>query len=208
MLEKFGLPYREHLVGLYDGTLAEDLAPLAPARLVPVLRLPDGTVVGETLAMAQTLAERHPDAGLWPADPAARASARWLCAAMAAGFGALRGSCPMQLHHVWEGFVPTAEVREDVARIEELWRHARGFAGGNGPWLFGAYSLADAFYTPVAARIVGYGLPVSEAAAVYCRTVIDDPAFKKWRNSGLEKDYSPYPYELGLPRSPWPGDAA
>ena len=72
MLEKFGLPYRAHLVGLYSGTMAQDLAPLAPTRLVPALRLPDGTVVGETLAMAETLAERHPDAGLWPADPAAR----------------------------------------------------------------------------------------------------------------------------------------
>ena len=78
MMEKFNLPYRAHLVGLYSGTMAADLAALAPVRLVPAMRTPDGTVVGESLAMAETLAERHPDAAMWPADPAARATARWL----------------------------------------------------------------------------------------------------------------------------------
>ncbi|MEO9632715.1 MAG: glutathione S-transferase [Sulfitobacter sp.] len=204
MLEKFDLPYRAHLVGLYSGTMAQDLAPLAPARLVPALRLPDGTVVGETLAMAETLAERHPDAGLWPADPAARATARWLCAAMASGFGALRGACPMQLQHVWEGFDPDADTRQDLERIEDLWRHARSQPRSAGPWLFGAYSLADVFYAPVAARIVGYDLPVSADARAYCDATIHDPAFKIWRAAGLETAYEPFPYELGLPKRDWP----
>ena len=75
MLEKFNLPHRVNMVGLYTGTMAEDLAPVAPAHLVPVLRTAEGTVVGETMAMAETLAERHPDAGMWPEDPAARATA-------------------------------------------------------------------------------------------------------------------------------------
>ena len=83
MLEKFGLPYRTNFIGLYGGTMAQDMAELAPARLVPTLRLPDGTVVGESMAMGETLHERHPDAGLWPADPAARATARWLASEMA-----------------------------------------------------------------------------------------------------------------------------
>ena len=70
MLRKFDLPFREHMVFLYAGTMQTDLAPLAPARLVPALRTPDGTVIGESLAMAETLAECHPDAGLWTEDPA------------------------------------------------------------------------------------------------------------------------------------------
>lgn len=100
MLEKFGLPCRLHMVGLYSGSMARDLAEVAPARLVPVLRTPEGTVVGESLAIAETLAERHPDLGLWPADPAQRATARWLAAEMVTGFTALRGACPMQLLRV------------------------------------------------------------------------------------------------------------
>ena len=94
MLEKFNLPHRSHMIGLYSGTMTQDMASLAPARLVPALRLPDGTVVGESLAMAETLAEHRPDAGLWPSDSAARATARWLCAEMVAGLAPCEVNAP------------------------------------------------------------------------------------------------------------------
>ena len=73
MLEKFNIPHQVNMVGLYSGKMAQDMAPLAPARLVPALQLPHGTVIGESLAIAESLAERHPDAGLWPQDPDLRA---------------------------------------------------------------------------------------------------------------------------------------
>ena len=204
MLEKFGLPYTEHPVGLYSGTMAADLEDLHPARLVPVLRTPEGTVLGETLAIAETLAERHPHAGLWPADPALRARARWLCAEMCAGFSALRNACPMQLQHVNTGFVPDAAVRTDLERIETIWAAARTLSGTDGPWLLGAYSLADVFYAPVCARIIGYDLPVSVQARAYCAATIRDPAFRKWRAAGLKVSYDPFPYDMGLPTTAWP----
>ena len=100
MFEKFDIPCNTHMIGLYSGTMAQDMAPLAPARLVPAIRTPDGTVVGESLAIGETLAEHHPDAGHWPTNPAARATARWLCAEMTAGFTARRDAGPMQLKHV------------------------------------------------------------------------------------------------------------
>ena len=203
MLEKFGLPYRTTLIGLYSGTMADDMAPLAPARLVPTLRLPDGTVVSETVAMAETLHERHPAAAMWPADAAARATARWLMAEMAVGFSALRTACPMQLSHVNEGFAVSEAVAADLQRIEALWAHARGLAG-DGPWLFGAYSLADAFYAPVCARIVGYDLPVGAFARDYCETTLSDPAFQAWRAEGLKITYDPMPYNMGGPTRDWP----
>ncbi|WP_170789819.1 glutathione S-transferase [Ruegeria lacuscaerulensis] len=204
MLERFGLPYKAHMIGLYSGTMAEDMKPLAPARLVPALRLPDGTVVGESLAMAETLAERHPEARLWPADPAARATARWLCAEMVAGFTALRGECPMQLHHCWTGFEPSADTLRDLDRIETLWAHARGVSGAASGPLFGDYSLADVFYTPVAARIIGYGLPVSDANRTYCLALLSDLSARQWRAMGLTVTYDPFPYALGLATQPWP----
>lgn len=204
MLERFDLPYRSHMVGLYSGTMADDLAELAPARLVPVLRTPDGCVIGETLAMAETLAERHPDKGMWPADPSQRARARWLCAEMASDFSALRNACPMQLQYVNSGFVVSDAVQADLDRVETLWSGARAMRQEDGPWLFGSYSLADAFYAPVAARIVGYDLPVSDAARLYCATTINDPAFKAWRAEGLKTTYDPFPYDMGLSTRPWP----
>lgn len=204
MFEKFNIPVRTHMVGLYSGTMKEDLTELAPARLVPVMRTPDGIVVGETQAMAETLAERHPDAGLWPEDPAARALARWLVAEMHAGFSALRGQCAMQLLKVYEGFEVSDAVKADLARLEELWALARSRHGAEGPWLFGRYSLADVFFAPVAARIVGYDLPVSPAARAYVETHLADPAFRAWREEGLKVSYDPEPYAKDLPHRPWP----
>ncbi len=204
MLAQFNLPYRSHMIGLYSGTMAKDMAPLAPARLVPALRLPDGTVVGESLAMAETLAERHPDAGLWPQDPASRATARWLCAEMVAGFQSIRSECSMQLLHCWQGFQPSAETLVDLERIETLWAHARAVSGtGKGP-LFGAYSLADVFYAPVAARIIGYGLPVSDANRTYCLELLSTPAARQWRAMGMTVSYDPFPYPQDLASQPWP----
>lgn len=203
MMEKFNLPHRTHMIGLYSGTMADDMAPLAPARLVPALKRPDGTVVGETLAMAETLAEDNPNAGMWPAGSAARATARWLCVEMLGGFSALRGDCPMQLNHVYEGFSPSEAVRSDLARIEALWAHAATFKT-DGDWLFGSYSLADVFYAPVCARIIGYDLPVSDATGAYCMRTLRDPAFQNWRTEGQKTKYDPDPYPMNLPTKAWP----
>ncbi|HBZ44089.1 MAG TPA: glutathione S-transferase [Maritimibacter sp.] len=204
MFRKFDIPVTVHMVGLYDGTMTEDLAELAPARFVPVMRTPEGHVVGDTQAMAETLAEENPDAGLWPADPAARALARWLVAEIHSSFGALRGDCPMQLLHQYEGFTPSDAVKADVARIEELWSLARARHGATGPWLFGDYSLADVFYAPIAARIAGYDLPIGEGAQAYVDLTLNDADFKEWRAEGLKKSYDPVPYALDLPTRPWP----
>lgn len=203
MMEKFNLNYRAHLVGLYAGTMAQDLAHIAPARLVPAMTTPDGTVVSESMAMAETLAEAHPEANMWPSAPAARATARWLSAAMASGFNALRDACPMQLQHVNAGFSPSDAVRKDLAQMETLWTHAATFKT-DGPWLFGGYSLADAFYAPACARIIGYDLPVSDNARAYCMTTLNDPAFKTWRDQGLKVTYDPFPYDMGVPTADWP----
>ncbi len=203
MLRKFDLDFRQHMVGLYTGTMADDLSSVAPARLVPVLRLPDGTIVGETMAMAETLAERHPDLWMWPADPAARATARWLCAEMASGFAALRSACPMQLIDVKEGFETGAEVIAELDRLHAIWSHARRFAT-EGDWLFGRYSLADVYYAPVAARIVGYDLPASDMVRAYAMQTIRDDTFREWRQAGLKISYDPLPYDMGLDARAWP----
>lgn len=203
MLKKFNLPFEEQMVGLYSGTMALEMTKIAPARLVPALQTPEGDVIGESLAIAETLAERHPDIGMWPSDPTARSRARWLCAEMVGGFAALRGDCSMQLAHVDADFAPSDAVLADLARIETLWAFAREKAS-DGPWLFGAYSLADAFYAPVCARIAGYNLPVSDMAQAYCKTTLSDPAFQRWRADGLAHVYEPFPYSPTGRTTPWP----
>lgn len=207
MLKAFKLPHRTHLVGLYSGTMREDLADMAPARLVPVLKTPQGDVVQDTLAMAETLHEQHPDAGLWPIDPSARVFARWIVAEMHAGFGALRDACPMDLSHSWVDFPVSDAVQADISRIETLWSEARSKFGSGGPWLFGSYSLADVFYAPVAARIAGYDLPVSAAAQAYVSAHLADPLFRQWRAMGATRSYDPHPYQQALKTRDWPGPA-
>ncbi|ROU03674.1 glutathione S-transferase [Histidinibacterium lentulum] len=201
MFARFGLPVRTQLLDIYGPGKDAAFAPLAPARLVPVIRTPSGTVLGDTLAIAETLAERHPDAGLWPSDPARRALARWLVAEMHSGFQALRSNCPMDLRHVYDAPPATEAVRADLARLEELW----AMTPGPGPWLFGDYSLADAFYAPVATRIVTWSLPVSDRARAYVEAHLACPAFRQWRAEGLAESTRITRYDTDLPTRPWPG---
>lgn len=206
LFEKFGLDFNTHLVGLYAGTYRDELAHLAPARTVPAMKTPEGYVLTDSMAMAETLVERHPDVDLYPRDGAARALARTISHEMHSGFMALRDACPNMITHVWDGFAPSEGVLADLARIEELWALARQRHGQNGPWLFGDYSIADVFYAPVAMRITAYDLPVSDAAQSYVNAHLADPAFLKWRADSRSETYDPWPYPLKLGRKPWPGD--
>jgi glutathione S-transferase len=206
MLEKFGLAYTTTMVGLYSGKMAADLAPLAPARTVPVMRTAGGHVLTDSLAMAETLVEENPNIDLYPRDPAARALARSMVAEMHSGFGALREACPMMLGFCWDGFEASEAVRKDLQRIQSLWSLARARHGNGGPWLFGEYSLVDAFYAPVAMRITAYDLTVNPEAHAYVAAHLSDPAFKNWRSEGLKVSYDPWPYPSPLGQKPWPGD--
>ena len=207
MFEAFGLPHRDHAVGLYSGGVGAALAGLGSARTVPVMRTPDGWLLTDSLAIAETLHELHPDAGLWPQDGSARALARSMVAEMHAGFGALRRDCPMMLAHAWSGFTPSEAVRSDVLRIERLWSRARMRYGAGGRWLFGRYSLADVFFAPVAMRIATYALPVGDTARAYTAAHLCDRRVRQWRAEGLTQRYDPMPYRLDLPSAPWPGPA-
>lgn len=204
LFEKFGIPVTTRMVGLYSGTMKDDMAPLAPARYVPTARTTEGWVIGESIALAETLAERHPDAGLWPEDAEARIFARWLVAEIHAGFSTLRNACPMQLFGQVKDFDVTEALRADLDRLEVVLGHAFDRFSGNGPWLFGDYSAADAFYAPVAARIAGYGLPVSDRLADYVTAHLTDPLFKAWRAEGIAVQYDPFPYDIGTNLAPWP----
>ena len=207
MLEQFGLPYRTTMVGLYAGTYKDELAALAPAQTVPAMRTPRGGILTDSLAMAETLVETHPEIGFYPATPESRALARSMTCEMHSGFGALRRECPQMLAHGLSGFDVSDPVRADLERIDQLWSMARQAKSDHGPWLFGSYSLVDAFYAPVAGRIATYDLPISAAAQAYVRTHLADPAFRRWRAMGLTKSYDPMPYQLETSARPWPGPA-
>jgi len=204
LFDAFDIPVSVRHGRLYTDALPALLADFAPARTVPALRLPDGSVVWDSLAIAETLHERHPGAGLWPADPALRGLARSLAAEMHSGFAALREDCPMNLRVSHADYDAPAAVRADLTRIEALWSHALDRSGG--PWLAGPWSVADAFFAPMAGRIAGYGLPVGPRAQGYVDALLAHPSVRRWRAMGLVDgpDQPIYARPQLTPR-PWPG---
>ena len=207
LFDAFGLPVRVQRARLYTDDLPRLLEGFFPARTVPVMRTAEGTVVAESLAIAEELASRHPEAGLWPKNPAARAVARTLAAEMHAGFTALRSHCPMNLRISYTGCDPTDAVLADLARLETIWSWARRETGAQGPWLCGAYSAADAFFAPVAGRIAGYNLPVGAEAAACVAAHLAHPSFRRWRAMGFADGADQAFYRRDYPRQPWPGPA-
>ena len=205
LFDAFGIPVKTTIRALYSESLRATLAEWAPARTVPAVRFGEGIVVSDSLAIAEELATRHPDAGVWPADPARRAIARHLAAEMHSSFGALRSHCPMNLRVSYADCQPTEAVLADTARIERLWAWALEHSGG--PWLCGAYSAADVFYAPVAARIAGYGLPVSARAQAYVDAHLAHPSFRRWRAMALVAGPDQPVYRRDYPQRPWPGPA-
>lgn len=201
----FDIPVRVTMNEMYRDSFQQTLRAWAPARTVPVARAEDGALWSDSLAIAEALAERHPGAGHWPTDPRARALARSITAEMHSGFTALRGACPMNLRVRWTGFTPDAAVRADLARLETLWSLARESArGSDGPWLFGRYSAADAFYAPVAMRIAGYDLPVGTQARTYIEAHLAHGPLQKWRAEGEARDRTLSNYDMDLPTAPFP----
>ncbi|MFE3836263.1 glutathione S-transferase [Pseudogemmobacter sonorensis] len=206
LFDAFGIAVRTHRARLYTDELPRLLAQgYFPGRTAPTLRTPEGTVIPETIAIAEELAARHPEAAIWPRDPHARATARVLAAEMHAGFAALRDHCPMNLRASYTGCAPGEAVLADLARIEALWDWARETTGSKTPWLCGDYSAADAFFAPVAARIAGYGLPVGARASAYVNAHLSHPSFRRWRAMGLVDGPDQPFYRRDWPRRDWPG---
>ncbi|MEM7527531.1 MAG: glutathione S-transferase C-terminal domain-containing protein [Pseudomonadota bacterium] len=183
LLAGFGLDFEEELVPMYTDAFDTMQAERFPMTSVPQLSwAEDGKTmrVWDSMAIAETLAERRPEAGIWPSDPGLRALARMLSAQMHSGFGALRGAAPMNLHREGRALREAPEdLAVDVDRVERLWAWAIATSGG--PWLAGSsFSAADAFFAPVVFRLTGYAL-ASERSLPYCELVAAHPAVARWR---------------------------
>lgn len=206
LYHRFGIPCTVRRVDFHAKSVREQLDALSPARTVPTAALADGGLAWDSLALAEELASRWPDAGLWPIDPVLRATARSLAAEMHSGFGTLRAQCPMNTRTAYSDVPVPEPLQTDLTRIEEIWTYALEQSGG--PWLCGAYSAADAFYAPVAARMAGYSLPVSDRAMDYVRRHLADPAFRRFRAMGLVTGETLPWYAQDYPTKDWPGPSA
>lgn len=160
------------------GTKAEILK-WSPSGKVPVL-IETSLTIWDSLAICEYLAERFPQAGLWPDDSAARAVARAVSAEMHAGFPVLRQRCPMDLGLDAPLTEFPDELAAEIRHLDALWCLCRSRFGGDGPFLFGRFTIADAMYAPVVTRCATYHLPLSPEAAAYRDAVLAWPAMQSW----------------------------
>lgn len=181
-LKRSGLAFTENLVELrQENNVSEaQIRVHSPSGLVPVLK-DGGLTIWDSLAICEYLAEKAP--GLWPADPEARALARAATAEMHSGFASLRGECPMALEAEPKPTELSPATQKDIRRIVAVWNELLGRFGG--PFLVGEWSIADAFYTPVATRFRTYGVKLSDygdsgAAGEYCQRLLETPEFLAW----------------------------
>ena len=179
LLRHFDIPFTDETIPLDQPTTSIDILRRSPAGRVPVL-LADGVVVWESLAILEFVAEQHPDKAIWPADPEARALARALSAEMHAGFQRLRQTCPTNFRRPRRAIALSDDVRRDVDRIESAWAGARVRWGQGGPFLFGAFTAADAMFAPVVNRFWTYAIPVRPDTEAYMDAVMALPAWQDW----------------------------
>jgi glutathione S-transferase len=178
-LREAGIAFEEERIGFSDPDFGGRVRRYSPAGRVPVL-IDGEVVVWDSLAIAEYIAEKFPDKKLWPQDARARAQARSICAEMHAGFTDLRHRLSMNC----EATLPLGRleiaVQRDIDRIVDIWSRARETHGAGGPFLFGRFTIADAYFAPVVWRFVTYVIPLPAAARAYLETMTGLASMKEW----------------------------
>jgi glutathione S-transferase len=194
LMRHFGIEFEEILVRLALDDTDAQIRRYSPSGRVPALVETDGAVVWDSLAIAETLAERYTQHALWPRDAAARAHARSVSAEMHSGFGALRNEMPMKIRARLPGQGATPEALADVARIDALWSECLAQYGG--PFLFGEFGIADAMFAPVVMRFNTYSPALSPAASAYAQRLDALPAVRQWCADALADERLIARYEV------------
>lgn len=189
VLKRTKQTFSETVIQLDVESTAAEIAKHSPTGKVPALHTDDGHMVWDSLAICVHIAEKNPQAGLWPADQAARDYARSVTCEMHSSFASLRGECPMFV--VLRSKLDLSEATaKDVRRLVQLFTEGRRRFGAQGPYLCGTWSVADAFFTPIAVRFRAYGVALSDygdtgEAGAYCATLLSEPDFLEWERQAV-----------------------
>lgn len=177
LLREAGIDFEEQRICLDVDDTRENIARVSASGRVPVLII-DDVAVWDTLAIAETVAERWPEKKLWPADATARAHARSISAEMHSGFETLRSKMPMNCRAMGRKVALPDDLTRDIDRVFAIWSEC--FHRYGGEWLFGDFTVADAMYAPVVLRFRTYGVNLPESAYVYAKRVLESPAMQEW----------------------------
>jgi glutathione S-transferase len=188
VLAQTGAPFREVVIPLDRPDTRERILAVSPSGRVPALVHGDVTI-WDSLAIAEYLAELFPEARLWPDDRTARARARSVSAEMHSGFASLRADMPMNVKARLPGLGRTRGSLVDIARVRAIWSECLARAGGEGPFLFGRFSIADAMYAPVVLRFRTYHVELDPPQREYCAAVLGLPAMEKWMAAAQAEEW-------------------
>jgi glutathione S-transferase len=179
LLTQAGIAFEEIQLKFSDAGKVEGIEPYSPTRQVPVL-IVDGEPVWDSLAIGEAVAELFPQKNLWPSAARARQIARSICAEMHTGFRNLRGAMPVNIRASLAGKGMSPAVQQDIERIVEIWESCRTRFGSGGELLFGQFTIADAYYAPVATRFRTYAVALPPAAQRYADALLDLSAVREW----------------------------
>lgn len=177
------ITFEESLIELRRPESAERIKKLSPSARIPVLYIGDGnseSIVFDSLAICETIAERHPEAGLWPDDPEARGLARSYTAEMHSGFLAFREALSMDFARELPAPPIDDTVQQQIRRIQSAWHFALSRYGNEGGFLFGRFSIADCIYAPVVSRFLTYAIPMSDDVKRYATRMMALPTMQEW----------------------------
>ena len=188
MLRQAGVDFEEKLLWLHRPEFRAEVARYSPSGRVPALHHGE-LVIWESLAILEYISETWMDGRGWPQDPAARAHARSIASEMHGGFAALRRDLSLNLRRAGAPLVPGHDAAQDIGRVLAIWQEARDRFGHGGPFLYGAFTCADAMYAPVALRFEVYGIRLPAPARAYVDAILALPAIGDWRRAAeLERD--------------------
>lgn len=179
LLRESGVEFDEHRIALDTPTTAEEIGHYSNAGKVPILLL-DDLVVWDSMAIAETAAERWPDKQLWPEDPAMRAHARSISNEMHSGFSHLRDCMPMNCRAMGRKVPLPDALTDDIDRVIHIWSECHKRYGDLGPWLFGDFTIADAMFAPVVLRFRTYGINLPESAGFFPHRLLESEAIQDW----------------------------
>ncbi len=188
-LKKSGIPFTETRIPLYTEEWDRRIGDLSPSGRLPAMRH-EGITVWDSMAIIEYAMEYHPEGVGWPEDPRARALARAVSAEMHSGFFALREELPLNCRARYEDLCFSEEAMADIGRIREIWSECRQRFKSAGPWLFGAFSVADVMYAPVASRFRTYSIGLEPVEREYVDTLMDLPEMRGWMREAEEEPES------------------
>ncbi len=183
LMKHYQVDFEEQRVALFTDTTADELSMFNSDFKVPILK--DGELeVWDSLSILEYISEQYLSGNGWPVDAQARAVARSISSEMHSSFFNVRNELPMNCRKEFSGIQLSEGAEKEIERIKSLWNTCRNEYGGEGEWLFGNYSIADAMFAPVALRFSGYNIPLDGIEQEYVKSVLAHPAIIEWIEAG------------------------